>query len=455
MNETRTLTRGQWFTLAAAFLGWMFDGVEIGMTPLVARPALHDLLGGAGESTVALWISAITACFLIGAAIGGISFGWLGDKVGRVRSMVACMLMYSLFTGACYFVATPWQLGMFIFLASLGMGGEWSLAVALVMEVWPERHRSKLAGLIGAAANFGFLFIALVALRWQVTVSDWRWMMLVGASPAVLALLVLFLVPESERWKAAVKQGGRSPVVEIFSSHLLKKTLLAMAFSAIPLIGTWAAVSIGLPTWADQLQESQVGKTMLSEPSRAKFEAAGTPKERTEVLKGVLSPLQWTAVQGEGAHARALVQVFLSIGAILGCFAAPMFGRIYGRRPVYFVLCFLSLLSCAYMFHCVSVYNLWFMIVGGVVGAITAAFYGWLPLYLPELFPTRVRATGQGLSFNIGRVVAAGGAICLGQFVGLFGDDYGRAMGVITLIYVLGMILIWFAPETKGKPLPD
>ena len=173
------------------------------------------------------------------------------------------------------------------------------------------------------------------------------------------------------------------------------------------------------------------------------------------MLKGALSPQQWHEVQAKGAHARALVQVFLSIGAILGCFAAPMFGRIYGRRPVYFALCLLSLLSCAYMFRCVSVYNLWFMIVGGVVGGITAAFYGWLPLYLPELFPTRVRATGQGLSFNIGRVVAAGGALCLGQFVGIFGDDYGRAMGVITLIYVLGMILIWFAPETKGKPLPD
>ena len=102
-------------------------------------------------------------------------------------------------------------MGLFLFLAALGMGGAWSLAVALVMECWPERHRPKLAGLIGAAANFGFLFIAVVALTREVTVNDWRWMMLVGASPAVLALLIAFVVPESERWKARSRKGGRSP----------------------------------------------------------------------------------------------------------------------------------------------------------------------------------------------------------------------------------------------------
>jgi MFS transporter, SHS family, sialic acid transporter len=455
VNETKSLTRGQWLTLAAAFLGWMFDGIEIGMTPLVARPALQDLLKMADESQVARWISVLMACFLLGAAIGGISFGWLGDKVGRVRGMVACMLMFSLFMGACYFVTMPWQFGLCLFLASLGMGGEWSLAVALVMECWPERHRPKLAGIIGAAANFGFLFVSLVALTWQVRVDDWRWMMLVGASPAVLALLIAFFVPESERWKAAAKQGGRSPIVEIFGPGLRKRTLLAMAFSAIPLIGTWAAVSGYLPTWAEQMQEAQVGKKMLPAASVAAFEAARTPKERTKVLNASLSPNHWDEVRLKAAHAKALVQTFLSIGAILGCMAASTLGGIYGRRPVYFALCLLSLLSCAYMFHFVSVYDIWFVIVGGVVGGITASFYGWLPLYLPELFPTRIRATGQGLSFNIGRVVAAGGTLCMGQFVGLFGNDYGRAMSVITLIYVIGLVLIWFAPETKGRPLPE
>ena len=107
------------------------------------------------------------------------------------------------------------------------------------------------------------------------------------------------------------------------------------------------------------------------------------------------------------------------------------------------------------LFRYLTEFNAWFLFVVFVVGGITAAFYGWLPLYLPELFPTRIRATGQGLSFNFGRILAAGGTLCLGQFFGLFGGDYGRAMGAVALVYLLGMIVIWFAPETRGKPLPD
>jgi MFS transporter, SHS family, sialic acid transporter len=115
----------------------------------------------------------------------------------------------------------------------------------------------------------------------------------------------------------------------------------------------------------------------------------------------------------------------------------------------------LSLLSSSYLFRFLTVFDLWFMFVALIVGGITASFYGWLPLYLPELFPTRIRATGQGLSFNFGRILAAAGTLCLGQFFALFGNDYGRAMGTVVLIYLVGMALIWIAPETKGKPLPD
>ena len=131
MSESKSLTRGQWFVLAAAFLGWMFDGVEIGLFPLVARPALQDLLKVSDEAQVAVVDQRDRGLLFGGAAIGGVSFGWLGDKIGRVRGMVICMLMYSFFTGACYFATAPWQLGLFLFLASLGMGG------AVVAGAWP------------------------------------------------------------------------------------------------------------------------------------------------------------------------------------------------------------------------------------------------------------------------------------------------------------------------------
>lgn len=452
--ETKMPTGTQWIVLAAAFLGWMFDGVEIGLFPLIVRPALQDL-GMTSDADIAKWNSVVVACFLLGAAAGGVVFGWLGDKIGRVRAMVMSVLTYSLFTGACYFAMAPWQLGVFRFMASLGMGGEWALAVALVMECWPERHRPKLAGAIGAAANFGFLFIALVALGKPVTTESWRWMMLVGAVPAALALAIIMFVPESEKWKASVKKGGSKPIREIFSRGLIGKTFFAIVFSAIPLIGTWAAVSGWIPVWVDQMTQIEAGKQFLHEERLVQFNAANDPKARMEVLKTALNDEQWKDVRTSTARSKAWTQLVLAIGAILGCFVAPVLGGFWGRRPVYFLLCLLSLLSCAYLFRYLDTFNIWFMAVVCFVGTVTAAFYGWLPLYLPELFPTRVRATGQGLSFNFGRILAAIGTFFMGGLVALFGGDYGRAMAAITLVYVVGMVLIWLAPETKGKPLPE
>jgi len=454
VNEDKKLTRDQWIVLAAAFLGWMFDGVEIGLFPVVVRPALQDL-GMTDDAGIAWWNSVVVACFLLGAATGGVVFGWLGDKLGRVRSMVTSILIYSLFTGACYFAVQPWQLGVFRFMASMGMGGEWALAVALVMECWPERHRPWLAGAIGAAANFGFLFIALVAMRWHVTQDSWRWIMLVAASPALLALLVALFVPESQRWKESVKRVVSKPIREIFAPGLRKTTFLAIVFSAIPLIGTWAAVSGWIPTWVDQMTQVEKARSFLTGEELARLEQAQTPDARQKVLKAALTSDQWKEVASTTADKKAHVQVIISIGAILGCFIAPIIGGVFGRRPVYFGLCLLSLAGCFYLFNYLNQYDLEFMVVVGIVGAVTAAFYGWLPLYLPELFPTRVRATGQGLSFNFGRIIAAVGNLFMGQLVWAFGGDYARAMGAITLVYLLGLVLIWIAPETKGKPLPE
>jgi MFS transporter, SHS family, sialic acid transporter len=456
MNEGNpSLTRGQWLVLAAAFLGWMFDGVEIGLFPLVGRSALQDLLQIADEKQIMTWMSRITACFLVGAAIGGVSLGWLGDKIGRVRGMVVCMLTYSIFTGLCYFVAAPWQMGVCIFVAALGMGGEWSLAVALVVECWPERHRPKLAGIIGAACNVGLLFIAIVGLTRQITPDDWRWMMLVGASPAVLALLVIAFVPESERWKAAVKQGGRSPIVAIFGPGVLSKTVLAAVLSGIPLIGTWAAVSAYIPNWVDDMNQVQTAKMLLPGEKLTTYEATKNRGQKRALLEASLTKEQWADVRTRTSHSKALVQTVMAVGAILGCLIASTVGGMFGRRPVYFGMCVLSFLSASYLFRFLTEFNLWFIFVAFVVGGITAAFYGWLPLYLPELFPTRIRATGQGLSFNFGRILAAAGTLSMGLFFDTFGSDYGPAMGAVALIYLVGMVVIWFAPETKGQPLPE
>ncbi|MBI4659684.1 MAG: MFS transporter [Verrucomicrobia bacterium] len=415
MTDSPNQSRGRWMVLIAAFLGWMFDGLEMGVFPLVARPALQDLLKVTGDADVGKWMGYITALFLIGAACGGIVFGWLGDRIGRVRSMSLSILTYSIFTGVCAFAAEPWQLGAFRFVAALGMGGEWSLGVALVMECWPENRRPLLAGVIGAAANVGFVLIAVVGVFVKITSASWRWVMIAGAAPALLTFFIQIFVPESERWKASMqkKSPGEEPLhVLLYDWPLFVKTALAVAFASIALIGTWGSVQ-WLPLWADQMTGGKV------------------------------------------PTAKAITQILSGVGAIAGCFLGPWIGGRMGRRPAFFILCLASLILCGTLFRTVSAYSPVFLLLVFFAGGFTAAFYGWFPLFLPELFPTRVRATGQGLSYNFGRILAAVGALGQGQLVAHYGGSYAQAGAVITLIYVAGLFLIWLAPETKGKPLPE
>src|SRR5205807_5048133 len=226
--------------------------------------------------------------------------------------------------------------------AAFGMGGEWSLGVTLVMEAWPRDKRPLLAGIIGAASNVGFALIAVIGFYFKVTQESWRWVMIAGAAPALLALAIQIVVPESERWKQAVNEGAAHPLREIFSGGLLKRTLLAIAFASVALIGTWGSVQ-WLPLWADQL------------------------------------------THGKLYHAKALTQLLSALGAVAGCLLGALAAGKIGRRPAYFGLCLLSLLLCAGLFRFVGEYGPPFLILVTLIGAATAAFYGWLPLYLPEL----------------------------------------------------------------------
>jgi len=427
-------SRGKWTALAAAFLGWMFDGVEIGLFPLVARPAVRELLGPQADRAVIPWIVAVTATFLVGAACGGILFGWLGDRIGRVKAMVLSVLTYSIFSGLCAFAAAPWQLGVFRFCSALGMGGEWALGVALVMEIWPARSRPLLAGIIGAAANVGFLLIGLLALalsrpalmewlggrlswlfpaRWFGE-SSWRFLMFLGALPAVLAFFIQVFVPESKKWQRAVATAPKARVRDIFTGGLTRMTILGACLAGVALLGTWGSVQQAVP-WAAKMAKAQ--------------------------------GLNWQA-------ATAWAQIAAAVGAIVGTIAAALVAERLNRRLVYFGLCALSLIVCQFLFRAVGSYGGLFLLVFTVANGLTAAFYGWLPLYLPELFPTRVRATGSGFTFNSGRVLAAVASITVALLYG-GQEDYPRMCSVTSLVYVVGLAVIWLCPETKGKPLPE
>lgn len=523
-------SRGAWLALTAALLGWMFDGAEMGSFSLVSRPAVRDLLSAGTtdpvpDGDIGLWIGMITGIFLVGAATGGVLFGWLGDRIGRVRAMTLSVLTYAVFTSLCGFSQTPVQLGAMRFIASLGMGGEWSLGVALVMEVWPNRSRAFMAGLIGAAANVGYLLVGLVGVGLTAVISKlkgvllgiglgeelatrlvandgWRIIMILGIVPALLTFFIRLFVPESHKWEEEKSKGSTShwatadllgvligaigpavmvylyalpktgsfehtAVVRIIATVLgvalalagytypvlrylqrlrasggmrdeaefgvtMRRLLLAACLSGVALLGTWGGTQQA-PAWVDK----------LAEPQKAAAKEAGEkifPKENT--------------------------LIWLSVGAIVGTIGAAMMGDWLGRRKAYFLLCVASLASVLLLFQTNTEYGPRLLFCAFVSGTCTASFYGWLPLYLPEIFRTNVRATGQGFGFNFGRVLAAVGTFQIGNLLTYFSKGisiggwqlpggYPTACTLLSMVYLVGMGLIWIAPETRGKPLPE
>jgi MFS family permease len=498
-NENAGVSRGQWMALTAALLGWMFDGLEMGLFPLVARPALRDLLQITDDGQIGLWFGVATAGFLVGAATGGVLFGWLGDRIGRVRAMMLSVLTYSLFSGACGFAGSANQITVLRFISALGMGGEWSLGVALVMEIWPDQSRALLAGIIGAAANVGYLLIALFGLvlgkflaqteslllatglpdSWVTSLvahSGWRLLMIMGAVPALLTFFIRLFVPESERWQEAQSRGstshwatrdllgvlvgaaGAGAIIYLWAADLplvlrLVGSLMAICVTTIGYlypVFRYLQRSLAVSDETSQTWRHIIGRMLLG---------AGLGGV---ALLGTWASIQWAPLwadqltEGKIPEAKAYMQICSSGGAVLGTILAALAGGWLGRRITYCFLCLGSLASALVLFQLNDSYGGALLASMFLAGALTASFYGWLPLYLPELFPTKIRATGQGFSFNFGRILAAIGALQGGYLMNeVFRRDYATVCSIMSLIYVVGVGLIWVAPETHGQPLPE
>jgi SHS family sialic acid transporter-like MFS transporter len=506
----------RWLALTAALLGWMFDGAEMGVFPMVGRPAIKDLLQASDEASVNRWFGIVIAGFLVGAATGGVLFGWLGDRIGRVRAMTFSVLTYAVFTGLCGVVTSAAQLGILRFIAALGMGGEWSLGVALVMEVWPNRSRAFMAGLIGAAGNVGYMLVGFVGMglatfltrarEWLITagLSDafaerltkyegWRLMMILGTLPALLTFFIRIFVPESERWQ---RERGRGATSSWATRDLGGVVIGALGPALIVYLWSWDGPA-GMPHTTGLrvfgtllgLAVATFGYTfpVIRYLKRRSQEATGEqavgPTMRRMLLGACLSGVallgtwgssQWApawaskltekaTAEGVMHYAKENTQIWLAIGAIVGTIVAALMGDWLGRRGTYSLFCILSLGSSLLFFQTNQEYGTRFLVTAFLIGLCTASFYGWLPLYLPELFRTNVRATGQGFSFNFGRILAAVGALQTGI---LFKSDiqlgslklpagYPSACSLISMIYLVGLVLIWFAPETKGRALPE
>src|SRR5436190_6876723 len=304
MNATTPSTRARVAVLAAAFLGLVFDGVELGLMPVASISVSKSLLGEAFTPTVGGdWFARFTAALMLGAAIGGIWLGSLGDRFGRSRALGISILFYSLFAGMGAFAKTQEQMLILRFLVGLGVGGVWPNGIALVSECWPGASRPVVSGVMSAGLNFGILFLSQLARLKPITPDSWRWLFQLAAAPAVLGFIVLTMLPESPRWLATRGQPrpAKTPLRELFGPSLWRITLLGIVLSSIPMVGAWAASKWMIP-WSDTV--------------------TGTTH----------------------AGYKAATQGWWALGATLGSFAGSQLASTLGRRLSYALI---SVGSCA------------------------------------------------------------------------------------------------------------
>lgn len=434
--------------LLAAFMGWMFSGVQMAVMTASSRsastefarsgqltvdsifdwsrfltptPKLNSPLSPEFEQAILKraappWVAGYNAAFLLGAAAGGLIFGSLGDTIGRVKAMSLSILCYSLFAGAGYFTETPEQLLVCRVLSGLGVGGMWPTGVSLASEAWADVSRPFLAGLLGASANVGIVLFNVVAYRYVITAESWRWSLLMCSLPAIVGLWSWFFVPESRSWlaakqKPAAEKQGLS-TWDVFRPPLLKLTIVGIMVGTVPLFGGWGATQ-WLILWAEKVNP-----------------------EKPEV--------------------KAFTAIMRASGGTIGSLIGGWLASLLGRRLTYFLISLASLALGEYVCLSLTPRDQSFSAFVFALGFISTVFFGWLPLYLPELFPTHARALGSGVSFNFGRILTAGGVLAAGWITAALHENYGRAGSYTMLIYAVGMIFILFAPDTTKRPtLPE
>lgn len=418
--------KGRIIILLVAFLGWFFGGVQTGLTNL-GRPSAEGLLDVAGWSQgfegnarsmlIDRWASYLQCAFLFGAAAGGWIFGRIGDRIGRTRALGISIIWFSAFTGLAYFASDPAQLFAFRFIACLGVGGCWPNGVALVSEAWSNFARPIIASMIGMAGNIGiFAFSSLLVIE-PVTPDSFRWVFLVGASSLPLGILILFLVPESPAWLAARQTVSKSvPGVvprppSVFRKPYLGVTLVGIALATVPLFGGWGSFQ-WIVFWAGNLSKE-----------------LGLPGLEAQILQ------------------------MRSITSIVGSGLAAVIAMWMGRRTTYFVTSLAALLLSQYIFWFTTPTDGNFLFWVALWGFCNGIYFGWLPFFLPELFETKVRATGAGVSFNFGRIFTATTIFLTPTLITFFGGEHAQIGRLTSLIFSVGMVAILFAPDTTQRDM--
>jgi MFS family permease len=433
------LTRYQWTVFAAAWLGWgfdIFDGLLFNFVAPNAIPTLLDLQIGSKEAGDAVfrWTGILNALLLLGWAAGGVLFGPISDRFGRKRVLMMTMVLYAVGTASCAFVTEMWQLVICRIIASLGIGGEWAAGSAMVAEVVPEDKRVEAGALLYTSAPLG-LFLATfvnaeVAGQWFAhdPAMSWRYVLLFGLIPAGVAFIVRFFVHEPERWASAASKAAPARVREIFAPGMRARTASALIVTVVALI-TWWTCNAFLQTLANFLAGVQAAADGL--------DAAATAALKQAWIKRATYWFNW--------------------GGLIGTLLTIPVARHLGRRKLFAIYFSASAIAVMLTFGLdvpseTRLY-LWFFVGLSVFGV-----FGAFPFYLPELYPTRLRSTGSGFCYNIGRVVTAGGVFLVGSIAqGAKGDPEVvlQTLFMIGFVPIVGLLLLRWVIETRGERMPD
>jgi MFS family permease len=430
----RTLTAGQWRTLVAANLGWLFDGFETYALLLTVAPAMHALLAPAEFAHIPAYAGTVVAITLLGWGIGGLCGGIFADYFGRKRTMIYAILSYALLTGLTALSFNWISFAILRFLVGIAIGSEWATGTSIMAELWPQHARGKGAGLMQCGLGIGFF---LASFLWLFVggfgPQAWRLMFLIGILPAFLTLWIRASIDESQSWKRtdarrrdalARKDAGaalstdeqaltRFTVADLFADPQTRRhTILAFLMSLSTTLAWW-----GISSWVP-------------------------PYVAAAAVKAGLPGPQWASYAG----------MTYNLGAILGYVGLGFLADRFGRKPVVMSYFAASLLLTPVLFMWTHDLTL-LLVVAAVNGFFTLGQYSWMPVWLPELFPTRSRATGIAFSFNAPRFIAFLGPLFAGTLIVEFGGYSHDAMS-IALIYVLGFAVAPFLPETRGKALP-
>lgn len=433
------LTRYQWTVLAAAWLGWGFDIFDSLLFNYVAPNAIPTLLGlelgsATARAETLYWTGVLTAIFLVGWAAGGVLFGPISDRFGRRKVLMWTMVMYAVGTAACAMVTNIEQLILCRIIASLGIGGEWAAGCALVAEVVPEDQRVEAGALLYTSAPLG-LFLATGVNSWIAgnLLSDnpefsWRVVLLFGLVPAAFAFVVRLFIKEPERWKSIAATSAPARLREIFAPELWPRTRSALLMTLVALLMWWSCNAF-IPVVSANLAQAEAA-------------LQGLDRNAASVLIE-----SW----------KTQATTFFNIGGLIGTLLTIPIAKKLGRRPmfaIYFAGSAIALMSTfglelepqtrLYMYFFVG------LTVFGIFGSFT--------FYLPELFPTRLRATGSGFCYNIGRVIAAGGPFLVGSIAAAGAGDPSvvlRTLFMVGFVPVVGLLLMRWVIETRGQAMPE